>query len=99
MPVISIKGMDKVEVFRELYADAKVLGLGVFNFVPGPMSREEAEIAVAEEEARRGKVWFDYVRGRILKVDLSGDEFDPRLYDRDNGEGAAARAVARVAKG
>jgi len=28
-----------------------------------------------------------------MKVDLSGDEFDPRMYDRDNGQGAALRAI------
>ena len=39
---------------------------------------------------------FDYLHGRVLKVDLSGDEFDERLYDRDCGEGAAQRAVDSV---
>lgn len=38
-------------------------------------------------------LYFDYVLGRVLKVDLSGDSFDPRLYDRDNGEGAALRTI------
>jgi hypothetical protein len=28
-----------------------------------------------------------------MKVDLSKDAFDPWLYDRDNGQGAAARAL------
>lgn len=27
---------------------------------------------------------FDYLYGRVLKVDLSGDEFEESLYDRDN---------------
>jgi hypothetical protein len=38
-------------------------------------------------------LYFDYVDGRCLKIDLRGDALDPRLYDRDNGEGAAARAL------
>ena len=29
-------------------------------------------------------------------MDLSGDEFDERLYDRDCGEGAAQRAVDSI---
>ena len=37
-----------------------------------------------------------YLHGRVLKVDLSRDEFDERLYDRDCGEGAAQRAVDSV---
>ena len=32
----------------------------------------------------------------MLNVDLSWDEFDERLYDRDCGEGAAQRAVDSV---
>jgi len=39
------------------------------------------------------QTYFDYLYGRVLKVDLSKDEFDERLYDRDCGEGAAQRAV------
>ena len=42
------------------------------------------------------QTYFDYLHGRVLKVDLSGDEFDERLYDRDCGEGAAQRAVDSV---
>jgi hypothetical protein len=35
----------------------------------------------------------DYLRGRIIKVDFTSHELDPRLYDRDNGDGAAERAL------
>ena len=28
-----------------------------------------------------------------MKVDLSCDELDPYLYDRDNGQGAAFKAI------
>jgi hypothetical protein len=31
-----------------------------------------------------------------MKVDLSGDDLDPRLYDRDNGEGAAVNAIKNL---
>jgi len=37
--------------------------------------------------------YFDYLKGRVMKVDLSGDELDPWLYDRDNGHGAAKRVI------
>ena len=42
------------------------------------------------------QLYFDYLYGRIMKVDLSRDYFDPRLYDRDNGPGAAERAIQRL---
>jgi hypothetical protein len=31
-----------------------------------------------------------------MKIDLTGDSFDPFLYDRDNGEGAAERALKDI---
>ena len=37
--------------------------------------------------------YFDYLQGRVMKVRIQGDELDPRLYDRDNGEGAAEQAI------
>ena len=37
---------------------------------------------------------LDYVRGRVMKCTINGKELDTWGYDRDNGEGAAADAVA-----
>ena len=31
-----------------------------------------------------------------MKVDISGDEFDPYLFDRDNGGGSAAIAIEKL---
>jgi len=31
-----------------------------------------------------------------MKVDLSGDELETALYDRDNGQGAAEMALAEL---
>ena len=51
--------------------------------------------AEAQELLDSGQTYFDYLKGRVMKIDLSGDsELDPRLYDRDNGAGAAERAIA-----
>ena len=36
---------------------------------------------------------FDYLAGRVMKVELGGDTLDPWLYDRDNGRGAALEAL------
>lgn len=41
-------------------------------------------------------LYFDYIRGRVLKVRLSGDfleDLDFRLYDRDNGPCAGYMAA------
>ena len=70
-----------------LYDNSKPLGMGLLHYTPEPMSREDAEAMLAEH------AYFDYCRGRVMKVDLSGGTLDPRLYDRDNGPGAAQFAI------
>lgn len=88
---INIKGMNKAEVLVALYNNAKPLGLGILHFTPEDMTLEEAYELIEENQS-----YFDYVNGRVLKVDLNGDEFNPHLYDRDNGEGAAERALLHL---
>lgn len=42
-------------------------------------------------------LYFDYLYGRPLKVDLTGDEVDSWGYDRDNGgEGTLAAIVKKL---
>jgi hypothetical protein len=43
-------------------------------------------------------MYFDYLRGRVMKVDISGDDLDTALYNRDNGAGAAERALDHLAQ-
>ncbi len=40
-----------------------------------------------------GQYSFDYLYGRVMKIDIRGDVLDPGLYDRDNGPDAAMRAL------
>ena len=42
------------------------------------------------------KPYFDYLKGRVMKVEINGSMLDARLYDRDNGPGAAKRVVDRL---
>lgn len=35
----------------------------------------------------------------MIKCNITDDEFDERLYDRDCGEGAAAKAIEYVREG
>lgn len=85
--MIDISEMNKAKVLAKLYNASKPLGMGILHFTP-----EDMTIAEAESLLKRGS-YFDYLKGRVMKVDLSGDTLDPRLYDRDNGQGAAARAL------
>ncbi len=54
------------------------------------MAHDEAAALLEKDD------YFDYVKGRVMKVHISGDELYPGLYDRDNGEGAAAAAIDAI---
>ncbi len=43
-----------------------------------------------------GSMYFGYLQGRVLKVDMGADDLSFRLYNRDNGEGAGEAAEARA---
>ena len=88
--MIDIHKLDKVDVLISLYEHSKPQELGFLHETSVPMSREEATDFLQQTS------YFDCLKGRIMKVDLSGDCFDPWLYDRDNGHGAAARAINSI---
>lgn len=91
--MISIKGLNKAEVLKALYDHSHVQGMGIFQTVPeGTVTVEHCQMLLDTT----GYPYFDYLYGRVIKVDLSGDEFDERLYDRDCGPGAAERAVRPI---
>lgn len=78
----------KPEALAALYNASKPQGMGILHHDQAPMTLKEATILLEDQ------TYFDYLKGRIMKVNFKEDTFDPSLYDRDNGQGAAARAVA-----
>lgn len=89
---ISLKGLNKAEVLAALYNASRPLGMGFMHYDPKPMTKEEAADFLSHG------TYFDYLKGRIMKIDLSRDELDPRLYDRDNGPGAAEKAISALVR-
>ncbi|WP_394870540.1 hypothetical protein [Clostridium butyricum] len=86
--MINIEGLKKADVLKELYNNSKPLGMGFLQFEAKEMTTEEAE------EFLKRTTYFDYLKGRVMKVDLSSDtEFEEWLYDRDNGQGSAQRVI------
>ena len=86
--MINIEGIDKAEVLCALYNASKVQGMGIFLSADIPMPVEEAQILLEYGTS------FDYLHGKVMKIDLSDDkQFEERLYDRDNGIGAAQRVI------
>lgn len=90
--MLDISGKSKAKVLAALYNNSRPLGMGFFHYNPADMTEEEAEIELEESSDK----YFDYLHGRVMKVDLRGNSFDPRLYDRDNGAGAAAKAIEGI---
>jgi hypothetical protein len=87
---IPISDLDKAEVLAALYNNSKVQGLGLLQAKPGAMTVEEAR------ELLQHTTYFDYLHGKVMKVDLSKDTLNPGLYDRDNGPGAAQAVIQQL---
>ncbi len=100
---VDISGLNKADVLAALYNRAQPMGMGFIHFTPEDMTREEAEKLLERGDDHqdhfggipgRSRLYFDYLKGRCMKVDLTEDEVDPRLFDRDYGEGALASVIA-----
>lgn len=89
METISLVGLNKAAVLAVLYNASRPLGLGFIHYDPKPMTVENAQALLDG-----GQTKFDYLKGRVMKVDLSGEVLDPYDYDENNGQGAAAAVIA-----
>ena len=86
--MVNIQGLNKAAVLAALYNGSRPLGIGFMHFDPKPMTEAEAAALLDKGDD------FDYLKGRVMKVRLSSDEyFDEWLYDRDNGPGAAQKVI------
>ena len=90
--MVDIKGLDKAKVLVALWDNSYESGLS-FNPSGKPLTVREARRII------KGRYYnFDYCKGRVIKCNISGDEFDPWRYDRENGAGAARRAIDELRK-
>jgi hypothetical protein len=91
---IDITNLDRAEMIAALYNATE----GMFGKPATPMTKEEAQAEIdailSGEQGRR--LYFDYLRGRCMKIHFGKDILDTRFYDRDNGQGAAAAALAQL---
>lgn len=105
--MISYEGIDEAELIHGLYHGTGQLAVdtpaGLIDILHGG---SKVTLRAVQEDLAEGVVHafddammhIDYYRGRPLKVrlDLRLQNFDERLYDRDAGEGAAARVIAAL---
>lgn len=86
---MNIDGLNKALVLAALYNGAKPQGMGFMQFDSKPMTEEEAQVILD----RGDNLYFDYLKGRVMKISLKSLDVDTRLYNRDNGMGAAEMVV------
>ena len=79
--MLTIKEDKKAEVLLVLYNNARRVGLGLLN---NPVIKPTVDDM--KKLLLKG-TYFDYIDGKVLKIDLTTNELDPWLYDRDNGVG------------
>lgn len=90
---IDIRGLPKNAVLVALYNATTPMGSGCFHDMAQTMTPLDADKYMGPG----GKLmYFDYLMGRPIKTDIGGDSIDPRLFDRDAGEGAAAAAIDAI---
>lgn len=101
--MVSIKGLEKAAVLAALYNRATTENARLLQYDPASMTVEQARKILCSFERVTKKIlfweievkpadkyiYFDYLKGRSMKVDLSNnEEFDAGQYDLYNREGA-----------
>jgi hypothetical protein len=87
-------GLDPAAVLAALYNNSKPQGMGFLQADSSLMDVRQAQALLDDVRSKSNRVYFDYLRGRVMKVDLTNpDGFEERLYDRDLGTGAAQCVV------
>lgn len=86
--VIDISNKDKAEVLAGLYNNSHPVGMGLAQYDPTPMTVEIARKILEK------KVYFDYLLGRPLKINLERDIIRVFSYNRDNGENLAQKVIS-----
>ena len=90
MTDVNIEGLDKAEVLAALFNASKQQGMGFMH------TEGRAEMSVSDaRELLKETSYFDYLRGRVMKIRMQ-DILATHGYDRDNGEGAVSRVIAKL---
>lgn len=107
---IDISGIPKEELLLGLWRGSKMQGMSFMGY-EGDLTITRCKVLVksctkpCRKPDKNGNMvdsqmcYFDYLNGKVLKVDIGGDELDPWLYDRDNGNGTAERVVQMIRDG
>lgn len=88
---VLISNLDKAIVLMALYNASSVRGNGFLsNEGYTTMEAEQASKLLEDDDK-----YFDYINGKVMKVDMGGDILDLCLYDHNNGDGAGLHAIQK----
>src|SRR6185295_5989938 len=104
---VSIAGLSRADVLLNLYDHARFQGdfgsetqlirMRANMRKPGDPNKAES---LMDERLNSSDLYFDYVdlgKGRVqLQVDLSGSDFDTKLYNEMHGAGLAERVIEKI---
>ncbi len=90
---IDTTGIDRAQLLAGLF-NAALPGQSLARLIGNV--HDEMTATEAQELLDAGKTYVDYLKGRVIKCDVTEAHIRPHLYDRDNGEGAAARVVSNL---
>ncbi len=102
---IDVSDINSAELLAALYNRSSPLGLGFLHAKPGDMTVEQAQVLLdgavegdymGQPLQRNGNRYFDYLHGRVMKVEINGETLRTGLYDRDMGNGAAQKIVEAI---
>lgn len=91
--VIDISNKDKAEVLAALYNYSKPIGMGIVQYDPTPMTVEVARMVL-----EKMGYYFDYLKGRTMKVNLEGDTIWVYRYNADNNHPDLAQKAISTCK-
>lgn len=98
---VDISGLPKANVLLKLYDNAICAGKNFHNrsllTCSIQLSSKQGKIELAQAKLGKQNLYFDYIDlgadDRPLKVDLSGESFNPAQYDEYNGYAGYARTL------
>jgi len=90
--MVDISGINKKVFLESLWENSKPASFFTSSGItPPPIDKGELE-----DSLKNGKA--DYLSGRVIKMNFSGDTVDPWGYDRDNGTGSVQKIVDEIRK-
>jgi hypothetical protein len=94
-----LKNTDDIYALTRAFFPGEKITITCRQGTPDDMSHP---VTKRENSGKGGKLVYKSDIGAMFDVevcDLSKDEFDERLFDRDNGDGTAAKAIENLRKG